>query len=41
MFLHTLAWRREEKPWLMEIVNDNVQKTNADARIVGFDVKGR
>ncbi|GAX82878.1 hypothetical protein CEUSTIGMA_g10304.t1 [Chlamydomonas eustigma] len=41
MFLNTLAWRKEEKPWLMEVVNDNIEKTNADARIVGFDVKGR
>jgi hypothetical protein len=41
MLLETLVWRREEQPWKMENVASRTDKTCADARIVGFDVKDR
>ncbi|MEW5297936.1 MAG: hypothetical protein WDW36_001112 [Sanguina aurantia] len=41
MFLHSLAWRADAKPWAMENASSRTNKMSSDARIVGYDAASR
>lgn len=41
MFVHSLAWRRQHRPWVMSNPSTRTNKMSSDARIVGYDLQGR
>ncbi|KXZ53455.1 hypothetical protein GPECTOR_7g1354 [Gonium pectorale] len=41
MYVHTLAWRRQSRPWALSNPSTRTNKLSSDARIVGYDLQGR
>ncbi len=39
MFVHSLAWRRQHRPWAMSNPSTRTNKLSSDARIVGYDLQ--
>lgn len=39
MFVHSLAWRRQHRPWVMSNPSTRTNKMSSDARIVGYDLQ--